>query len=60
MIHDYFITKTLDKVRPGGIVAFITTKGTMDKDVYKRQIFDAGVYLAVWVVGQERVLQPLV
>ena len=31
MIHDYFITKTLDKVRPGGIVAFITTKGTMDK-----------------------------
>ena len=31
MIHDYFITKTLDKVRPGGIVAFITTKGTLDK-----------------------------
>lgn len=31
LIHDYFITKTLDKVRPGGIVAFVTTKGTMDK-----------------------------
>lgn len=31
LIHDYFITKALDKVRPGGVVAFITTKGTMDK-----------------------------
>ena len=31
LVHDYFITKTLDKVRPGGIVAFITSKGTMDK-----------------------------
>ncbi len=31
LIHDYFITKTLDKVRPGGIVAFVTTKGTLDK-----------------------------
>ena len=31
LIHDYFITKALDKVRPGGIVAFITSKGTMDK-----------------------------
>lgn len=30
-IHDYFIAKTLDKVRPGGIVAFVTSKGTMDK-----------------------------
>lgn len=30
-IHDYFILKTLDKVRPGGIAALITTKGTMDK-----------------------------
>ena len=32
LIHDYFFGKTLDKVRPGGIVAFITSKGTMDKD----------------------------
>jgi hypothetical protein len=31
MIHDYFFTKTLDKVRPGGIIAFVTSKGTMDK-----------------------------
>ena len=31
MIHDYFFGKTLDKVRPGGIIAFITSKGTMDK-----------------------------
>ena len=31
LIHDYFLTKTLDKVRPGGVVAFITTKGTLDK-----------------------------
>lgn len=30
-IHDYFIAKTLDKVRPGGIVAFVTSKGTLDK-----------------------------
>ena len=30
-IHDYFIAKALDKVRPGGIVAFVTSKGTMDK-----------------------------
>ena len=31
MIHDYFFAKTLDKVRPGGIIAFVTSKGTMDK-----------------------------
>ena len=31
-IHDYFFAKTLDKVRPGGIVAFVTSKGTLDKD----------------------------
>ncbi len=31
LIHDYFIAKTLDKVRPGGIVVFITSKGTLDK-----------------------------
>ena len=30
-IHDYFFGKALDKVRPGGIVAFVTSKGTMDK-----------------------------
>ena len=31
LIHDYFFAKTLDMVRPGGVVAFITSKGTMDK-----------------------------
>ena len=31
LIHDYFFAKTLDKVRPGGIIAFVTSKGTMDK-----------------------------
>ena len=30
-IHDYFFAKTLDKVRDGGIIAFITSSGTMDK-----------------------------
>ena len=31
MIHDYFLAKSLDKVRPGGVVAVITSSGTMDK-----------------------------
>ena len=31
MIHDHFFAKSLDKVHPGGIVAFITSKGTLDK-----------------------------
>lgn len=30
-VHDYFLAKALDQIRPGGIAAFITTKGTMDK-----------------------------
>jgi N12 class adenine-specific DNA methylase len=30
-IHDYFFAKTLDKVRPGGVIAFVTSKGTLDK-----------------------------
>jgi len=32
LIHDYFFAKTLDKIRPGGVVAFITSKGTLDKE----------------------------
>ncbi len=32
LIHDYFFAKTLDKIRPGGLIAFITSKGTMDKE----------------------------
>jgi len=31
-IHDYFFAKSLDAVRPGGVVAFVTSKGTMDKN----------------------------
>ena len=31
LIHDYFLAKTLEQVRPGGMIAFITSKGTMDK-----------------------------
>ena len=33
LIHDYFFARTLDKVRPGGIIAFVTSKGTMDKEM---------------------------
>ena len=32
VLHDYFFAKTLDKVRPNGVVAFITSKGTLDKE----------------------------
>ena len=32
LIHDYFFAKTLDKVRPGGVIAFVTSKGTLDKE----------------------------
>lgn|GEM_PF-794095 len=31
LIHDYFFYKTLDKVRPGGLILFVTSKGTLDK-----------------------------
>ncbi|WP_243141156.1 DUF6908 domain-containing protein [Alkaliphilus pronyensis] len=31
LIHDYFIAKTLDKVRPNGVIALVTSKGTLDK-----------------------------
>ncbi len=32
LIHDYFFAKSLDKLRPGGVMALITSKGTMDKE----------------------------
>ena len=32
LIHDYFFAKSLDKLRPGGILAFVTSKGTLDKE----------------------------
>ena len=35
MIHDYFFLKTLEMVRPNGVIAFITSKGTMDKQSSK-------------------------
>ena len=31
LIHDYFFAKTIDKVKTGGVIAFITSSGTMDK-----------------------------
>lgn len=31
LIHDYFFAKTIDKVRPNGVIAFVTSKGTLDK-----------------------------
>src|SRR5581483_925667 len=40
-LHDYFFVKSLDKVRPGGVVAFISSTGTLDKrDDYIRQILN--------------------
>lgn len=39
-IHDYFFAKTLDKVKVGGIIAFVTSKGTLDKhdNSFRRQL----------------------
>lgn len=34
-IHDHFFAKSLDKVRPGGVIAFVTSKGTLDKESLK-------------------------
>jgi len=46
-IHDYFIIKSLDKVREGGIVAVVTTKGTLDKvnDSARRLMAERGLFL---------------
>ncbi|WP_371821676.1 helicase-related protein [Gemella sp. zg-1178] len=40
LIHDYFFAKSIDKVRPGGVITFITSSGTMDKkdDTIRRYI----------------------
>lgn len=32
LIHDYFVAKSIDKIRPGGVIAVVTAKGTMDKE----------------------------
>ena len=52
LIHDYFFQKTLDKVRDGGIIAFITTDGTLDKKdtrvreyIAKRAVFLGAIRL---------------
>lgn len=42
MIHDYFLAKTIDQLRPGGIAAFITSKGTMDKSNRSLREYVAG------------------
>lgn len=44
LIHDYFIVKTLDKVKPGGLAILITSKGTMDKvdRSARTQMFERG------------------
>ncbi len=39
LIHDYFFAKTLDKLCAGGVAAYITTKGTMDKESTKVRNF---------------------
>lgn len=38
-LHDYFFAKTIDKVRPGGILVFVTSKGTMDKQDDKARAY---------------------
>jgi phospholipid N-methyltransferase/predicted HTH domain antitoxin len=35
LIHDYFFAKSIDKLRPDGVIAYITTSGTLDKANYK-------------------------
>jgi len=41
MLHDFFFAKALDRVRPGGVLAFVTSKGTMDKQSDKARKFMA-------------------
>ena len=49
-MHDYFFLKTLEMVRPNGVIAFITSKGTMDKQSSKiRKQLDEKVEL-VWKI----------
>lgn len=46
-LHDYFFVKSLDKVRPGGLVAFVTSAGTLDKtrDSARREMEKRGTFL---------------
>ena len=47
LIHDYFFSKSLDMVKPGGVVAFITSKGTLDKSdpTARRLLAEKGEFL---------------
>ena len=47
MIHDYFFSKSLDMVKPGGVVAFITSAGTLDKqnDKARRELAEKAEFL---------------
>ena len=47
LIHDYFFSKSLDMVKPGGVVAFITSKGTLDKldPTARRLLAEKGEFL---------------
>lgn len=47
LIHDYFFSKSLDMVKPGGVVAFITSKGTLDKrnDTARRLLAEKAEFL---------------
>ena len=40
-IHDYFVAKSIDKVRPGGVLAVVTSKGTMDKENHEMRKYIA-------------------
>lgn len=42
LIHDYFFAKTVDKVKPGGLIGFITSKGTLDKsnEAFRKYLFE--------------------
>src|SRR5271155_5291761 len=46
-IHDYFLAKTLDVVRPGGVIALITSRYTMDKgdSAVRRHLSDGSILL---------------
>jgi adenine-specific DNA methylase len=59
LIHDYFFAKTLDKIRPGGVVAFITSKGTLDKEnPAVRKYIAQGLICSVLSGFQTMLLKP--
>ncbi|MBP0982087.1 MAG: N-6 DNA methylase [Oscillospiraceae bacterium] len=47
LIHDYFFVKSLDKLKPGGVMALITSAGTMDKEnnALRRELFRKAVFI---------------